>query len=133
MFDFELKNYSRAFSWNVFFSTVKDMFNWIEGLRKNVTDLIGSERELIVDLAGMRKKYLIRADFEHKNYYCAFSWKVIFSTLKVFFNWIEGLRRSVIVLVGSERELIVDLACMRKKLLNTLPDFELKNFSWAFS
>ena len=117
MFDFELKSYSCAFSWNVFFSTVKVLFKWVEGLRRSVIVLVGSEGELIVDLAGMRKKYLIRADFEHKNYYCAFSWKVIFSTLKVFFNWIKGLRRSVIVLAGSERELIVDLAGLRKKYL----------------
>ena len=37
------------------------------------------------------------------------------------------------VLVGSDRGLIVDLAGLRKKVLNTLSNFELKSYSCAFS
>ena len=42
------------------FSAVKDLFNSIEGLRWSLILLVSSERELIVDLAGLSKKYLIR-------------------------------------------------------------------------
>ena len=42
------------------FSAVKDLFNSIEILRRSVIVPVGSERELIVDLAGLSKKYLIR-------------------------------------------------------------------------
>ena len=131
--DFELKNYYCAFSWKVIFSIVRDLLNWIAGLPKTVIVLVGSERWLIVDLACMRKRRLnTLPDFELKNYSLAFSWKVIISIVKDFFKWLEGLRRIFIVFVGSERELNVDLAGLRKKLFNTLPDFELKNYSWAF-
>ena len=42
---------------------------------------------------------------------------MILSIVKDLFKSFEGLSRSVIVLVGSERGLIVDLACLRKKYL----------------
>ena len=42
------------------FSAVKDLFNSIEVIRKSVIVLVGSDRGLIVDLAGLSKKYLIR-------------------------------------------------------------------------
>ena len=42
------------------FSAVKNLFNRIEGLHRSVTVLLGSVRGLIVDLAGLSKKYLIR-------------------------------------------------------------------------
>ena len=37
-----------------------DLFKWFEGLRRSVIVLLGSDRGLIVDLAGLRKKYLVR-------------------------------------------------------------------------
>ena len=37
-----------------------DLFKSFEGIRRSVTDLLVSERGLIVDLACLRKKYLIR-------------------------------------------------------------------------
>ena len=40
---------------------------------------------------------------------------MILSIVKDLFKSFQGIRRSVIVLVGSERGLIVDLACLRKK------------------
>ena len=42
------------------FIAVKDLFNGTEGLRRSVKVLVGSDRVLIVDLAGLSKKYLIR-------------------------------------------------------------------------
>ena len=42
------------------FIAVKDLFNGIEGLRRSVKVLVGSDRGLIVDLADLSKKYLIR-------------------------------------------------------------------------
>ena len=58
---------------------------------------------------------------------------MIISIVKDWFIQFEGLSRNVSVLVGSESGLIVDLACPRKKVLNTLSIFELKNYSCAFS
>ena len=60
MSNFELKNYSCAFSQKVSFSTVKDLFKYFEGLCRRVIVLVGSDGGIIVDLAGLRKKYLIR-------------------------------------------------------------------------
>ena len=39
---------------------MKDLFNLFEGLSRCVIVLLGSDRGIIVDLAGLRKKYLIR-------------------------------------------------------------------------
>ena len=58
---------------------------------------------------------------------------MIIGIVKDWFVRFEDLRRSATVLVGSESGLIVYLACLRKKVLNTLSNFELKNYSCAFS
>ena len=58
---------------------------------------------------------------------------MILSLVKDLFKSLEGLRRSVLVLLGSERELIDDVAGLRKKALNTLSKFERKYYSCAFS
>ena len=42
------------------FSIVKDLFKSFEGLCRSVIVLIGSTGGLVVDLGGLRKKYLIR-------------------------------------------------------------------------
>ena len=42
------------------FIAVKDLFNGTEGLRRSVIFLVGSDTGLIVDLAVLSKKYLIR-------------------------------------------------------------------------
>ena len=39
---------------------MKDLFKYFEGLCRSVIVLVGCDRGLIVDLAGLRKKYLIR-------------------------------------------------------------------------
>ena len=58
-----------------------------------------------------------------------------FSLVKVLFKWIEVLSRSVIILVGSEVEIISDIGDLRKKYLarcqissskNTLMQFHEK-------
>ena len=40
-----------------------------------------------------------------------------FSLVKDLFEWIEGLSRSVIILVGSEAEIISNIGDLRKKYL----------------
>ena len=40
-----------------------------------------------------------------------------FSLVKDLFKWIEGLSRSVIILVGSEAEIISNIGDLRKKYL----------------
>ena len=42
------------------FNLVNDLFKWIEGLGRSVTTWVQSEGERILDLGGIRKKYLIR-------------------------------------------------------------------------
>ena len=58
-----------------------------------------------------------------------------FSLVKVLFKWIEGPSRSVIILVGSEAEIISNISDLRKKYLarcqissskNTLVQFHEK-------
>ena len=58
-----------------------------------------------------------------------------FSLVKDLFKWIEGLSRSVIILVGSEAEIISNIGDLRKKCLarcqissskNTLVQFHEK-------
>ena len=57
------------------------------------------------------------SNFELKKYSCEVSWKAIFILVKDFVNWIKGLRRTVIILVGSETEIIFHLGGLRKKEL----------------
>ena len=58
---------------------------------------------------------------------------MIFSLVKDLFKSIEVLSRSVIILVGSASEIIFDMGHLRKKVLNTLSNFELKKYSCAVS
>ena len=108
-------------------SIVKDWFIRFEGLRRSVTVLVGSERGLIVDLACLRKKYLIRCQISSSKTIIVRFHKVIISIVKDWFTRFEGPRRSVLFLVGSERELIVDLACLRKKNLTRCQVSSSKN------
>ena len=50
-----------------------------------------------------------------------------FSLFKDLFKWIEVLSRSVIILVGSDADIISNIGDSTKKVLNTLSNFELKN------
>ena len=43
---------------------------------------------------------------------------MIFSLVKDLFKWVEFLSRSVIMLIGSETEIILDIGHLRKKYLS---------------
>ena len=95
---------------------VKDLFNWIEGLRRSVTVQVLSKGQRIFDLGGIRKKYSIRCQISRwKTSYMVFQDKSLLNLVKDFFNWIVGLRRSVTVRVLSEGQRIFDLGGIRKK------------------
>ena len=134
MSNFELEKWASAVSWKAVFSLVKDLFNWIEGLCRSVIILVGSEAGLIFDLGRLQKKLLSTlSNFELEKWASAVSWKAVFSLVKDLFNWIEGLCRSVIILVGSEAGLVFDLGRLQKKLLSTLSNFELEKWASAVS
>ena len=95
---------------------VKDLFKWIEGLRRSVTVRVQSEGQKIFYLGGIRKKYSIRCQISRSNIsYMVFQHKSLLNLVKDLFKWIEGLRRSVTVRVQSEGQRIFDLGCIRKK------------------
>ena len=95
---------------------VKDLFKWIEGLRRSVTVRVQSEGQRIFDLGGIRKKYSIRCQISRsKTSYMVFQHKSLLNLVKDLFKWIEGLRRSVTVRVQSEGQRIFDLGGIRKK------------------
>ena len=84
---------------------VKDLFKWIEGLRRSVsvTVRVQSEGQRIFDQGGIRKKYSIRCQISRsKTSYMVFQHKSVLNLVKDLFKWIEGLRRSVTVRVQSE-------------------------------
>ena len=104
------------FHHKLLFNLVKDLFKWIEGLGRSVTDRVRSEMERIFDQGCIRKKYSIRCQISRsKTRYIVFQHKLLFNLVKDLFKWIQGLGRTLIVRVRSERERILDLGCMRKK------------------
>ena len=95
-------------------------------------------RENIWYRSSTKKVLSTLSNFELKKYSCAVSWKEKFSLVKDLFKWVEVLSRSVIILVGSETEIIFDKGHLRKKYLtrcqissskNTLVQFHEKWFS----
>ena len=97
---------------------VKDLFKWIEGLRRSVTVRVQSEGQKIFDLGGIRKKYSIRCQISRsKTSYMVFQHKSLLKLVKDLFKWIEGLRRSVTVQVQSEGQSIFFLGDIRKSTL----------------
>ena len=54
-----------VFQHKLLFKPVKDLFKWIEGLRRSVTVRLQSERERIFDLGVYEKKYSIRCQISH--------------------------------------------------------------------
>ena len=117
-----------VFQHKLLFKPDKDLFKWIEGLRRSVTVRLQPERERIFDLGCIRKNYSIRCQISRsKTRYIVFQHKLLFKPVKDLFKWFEGLRRSVTVRLQSERERIFDLGCIRKKVLDTLSNFALKN------
>ena len=49
------------------------------------------------------------------------------SLVKDFFKWVEVLSRSVIMLIGSETEIILDIGHLRKKYLTRCQISSSKN------
>ena len=104
-----------VFQHKVVFNLVKDLFKWLEGLRRSVTVRVQSEGERIFDLGAIRKKYFIRCQiWRSKTRYIVFQHKLLFKLVKDLFKWIEGLRRSITVRVQSEGERIFDLGAIPK-------------------
>ena len=98
-----------VFQHNLLFNLVKDLFKWIESLGRSVTARVQSERERILELGCIRKKYSIRCQILHsKTRYIVFQHKLLFNLVKDLFKWIEGLGRSVTVGVQSDRERIFE-------------------------
>ena len=123
-----------VFQHKLVFNLVKDLFKWIEGLRRSVAVRVQSEGERLLDLGAIRKKYSIRCQILRSNTrYLVFQHKLLFKLVKDLFKWIEGLRRSVTVRVQSEGERIFDLGATRKKVLYTLSNFALKNSLFSVS
>ena len=105
---------------------VKDLFKWIEGLRRSVTVRLQSEGQRIFDLGGIRKKYsnelrvVVKFRAQKLAIWCfninRFWTRTSQNWGKEFlFKWIEGLRRIVTVRVQSEGKRIFDLGGIRKK------------------
>ena len=104
------------FQHKLFCNLVKDLFKWIEGLRRSVTVWVQSEEERIFDLGAIRKKYSIGCQIlRSKTLYLVIPHKLVFNLVKDLFKWIEGLRRSVTVRIQSEGERIFYLGAIRKK------------------
>ena len=114
--NFALKNRYIVFQHKSLFNLVKNLFKWLEGLRRSVTVRVQSEGVRIFDLGAIRKKYSIRCQISRsKTRYIVFQHKSLFNLVKNLFKWLEGLRRSVTVRVQSEVERIFDLGAIRKK------------------
>ena len=123
-----------VFQHKLLFNLVKDLFKWIEGLRRSVTVRVQSEGEWIFDLGAIRKRYSIRCQILHsKTRYLMFQHKLVFNIVKDLFKWIGGLRRSVTVRVQSNGENIFDLGAIQKKVLYTLSNLALKNSLYSAS
>ena len=98
------------------FNLVKDLFKWIEGLRRSVAVRVQSEGEKFFDRDAIRKKYSLRCQISRsKTRYLVFQHKLLFNLVKDLFEWNEGLRRSVTVRVQFEGERNFYLGAIRKK------------------
>ena len=103
-----------VFQHKLLFNLVKDLFIWIEGLRRSVTVRVQSEGERIFDVGAIRKNYSIRCQISRwKTRNIVFQHKLLFNLVKDLFIWNEGLRRSVTVRVQSEGERVFDLGAIR--------------------
>ena len=100
------------------FNLVKDLFKWIEVLRRSVTARVKAGRERIFDLGGIRKKYLKGCQISRsKTRYIVFQHKLVFNLVKVLIKGIKVRRRTVTAWVQTERDRIFDLGCIWKKYL----------------
>ena len=69
-----------VFQHKLLFNLVKNLFKWLEGLRRSVTVRVQSEGEWIFDLGAIRKKYSIRCQISRsKTRYIVFQRKSLFN------------------------------------------------------
>ena len=129
---FELKKYSCAVSWKAIFSLVKDFFNWIEGLRRTVITLVGSETEIIFHLGGLRKKGLSRQILSSKlKIHLGSFMKSDVQSSEGFFRMKWGPTKECDNPSRLWNRANFPSKRSTKKVHNTLSKFELKKYSWA--
>ena len=123
-----------VFQHKLLLNLVKDLFKTIEGLGRSVTVWVQSERERIFDLGCIRKRYSVSCQISlSKTRYIVFQHKLLFNLVKDLFKWNEGLGRSVTVRVQYERERNFWPRWYKKKVLDTLSNFALKNSLYSVS
>ena len=116
------------------FNLVKDLFKWIEDLGRSVSVRVQSEGDIIFDIGGILKNYLIRCQIlRSKTRYIVFQHKSLFKIVKDLFKWIEGLVRSVNVRVTFEAKKNFWPRWHTKKVRDTLSNFALKNALYSVS
>ena len=118
------------------FNLVKELFSWNECLRRSVIFLVGSIGKLFWSSWFAKRVLYMLSNLALKKYYWTISRKVIFSLVKDLFKWIEGLRSSVIVLLGSKKDLTWGalqkksfIRCQISRLKSMLVQFHKKLFS----
>ena len=133
--NFALKNSSyMVFQHKSLLNLVKDLFKWIEGLRRSVTVRVHSEGQRIFDLGGIRKKYSLRCQISRsKTSYMVFQHKSLLNLNQglIQMNW------------GSKEECHCPSTVWgaknfwprwyTKKVLYTLSNFALKNWLYGVS
>ena len=98
----------------MFFNIVKDLFKSIEGLSRGGKVQLGSKADGIIDLGGLRQKYLTRYQISSsKCFLYTVYQKVFFNIVKDLFKSIEGLSRSGKVQIGSKAKGIIVLGGLR--------------------
>ena len=131
--NFALKTRYLIFQHKSLFNLIKDFFKWIQGLGRSVTVQVQPEGERIFDLGGIRKKYLIRCQISLSNSLYSVSTEVAFQPSEglIQMNW------------GSKEECHYPSTVWggknfrprwyRKKVLDTLSNFALKNWLYSVS
>ena len=72
-----------VFQHKLLFNLVKDLFKWIEGLRRSVTVWVQSERARIFDLVSIRKSYSTRCQISRtRTRYIVFQHKLLLNLVK---------------------------------------------------
>ena len=104
-----------VFQQKCLFNLVKDLFKWIEGLRRSVTVQVQSEGENFRPRLYAKKYSILCQISRSKTRYLVFQHKSLFNLVKDLFKRIEGLVRSVNVRVQFEAEKIFDLDGIQKK------------------
>ena len=75
-----------VFQNKLIFKPVKDLFKWLIGLGSSVTVRVQSEREIVLDLGGIRKKIWYIVKFCAQKLAIVFQQKLLFNLVKDFFR-----------------------------------------------